>query len=96
MESTDAKFEKKWLLHALDRMEVGGEVQKISAGETVHTHVDQARIVVDDTDPSDARQTTFDLRSAYAALLVKTLFPGSFRYRVVGGREPAYTPDADL
>ena len=96
VESTNANFEKKVLLHALDRLEVGGDVQKIDAGESVHTGVDTAKIVVDDADRSDKRQTTFDLRKGYAALLVKTVFPEHFRYRVVGGRDAADTPDTDL
>ncbi len=96
VESTDAAFEKKWLLHALDRIEVAGQVQQIGAGESVHTGVNEARVVVDDSDPSDRDQKTFDLRKGYAALLVKTLFPAQFRYRTIGGRDPAETPHADL
>jgi hypothetical protein len=96
VESTDEKFEKKWLLHALDRLEVGGSVERIDAGESVHRGVDQARIVVDDSQPSDRDQTTFDLRRGYAALLVKTLSPAPFRYRRIGGREPADSPHGDL
>ena len=91
VESANPQFEKKWLLHALDRLEVGGTVEKIDAGESVHRNVDEAKIVVDDTDPSDKNQTTFDLRKGYAALLVKTLSPAPFHYRKVGGREPAET-----
>lgn len=83
VESTNANYEKKWLLHALDQIEIGG------GG-------DQAKIIVDDSDPSDNRQTTFDLRKGYAALLLKTLNPAGFRYRLIGGREPADTADADL
>ncbi|MEK7407961.1 MAG: hypothetical protein AAB225_23065 [Acidobacteriota bacterium] len=96
VESTDPRFEKKWLLHALDRIEVGGNVETIDAGESVHHSTDQAKIVADDTQPSDRDQTTFDLRKGYAALLLKTLFPSRFRYRKIGGREPAETPHADL
>lgn len=96
VESTHPEYEKKWLLHALDRIEVAGEAQNIRPGESVHTKTDQLKIVVDDTDPSDKRQTTFDLRKGYAALLMKTLAPAGFRYRILGGREPADTPDADL
>ena len=92
VESTNPEFEKKWLLHALDRIEVGGDARQIDPGETVHTNVDEARVVVDDTAPSDKFQTTFDLRRGYAALLVKTLFPARFRYRMIGGREPADSP----
>jgi hypothetical protein len=96
VESTNPAFEKKWLLHGLDRIEVAGKVDRIDAGEALHTGVDEARVVVDDTDPSDKFQRTFDLRKGYAALLVKTLFPAQFRYRLVGGRDPAETPHADL
>ena len=96
VESTNPQFEKKWLLHALDRLEVGGDVRKIDAGESVHTNVDEARVIVDDADRSDARQTSFDLRKGYAALLVKTLLPARFRYRVIGGRDAADTADVDL
>ncbi len=96
VESTNADYEKKWLLHALDRIEVGGEVKEVRPGESVHSGVDHLKIIVDDTDPSDKRQTTFDLRKGYAALLMKTLEPASFHYRIVGGREPSDTPDADL
>jgi hypothetical protein len=89
VESMDASFEKKVLLHAIDRIEVAGDVQRIDAGESLHTNVDQARIVVDDTKPSDKNQKTFDLRRGYAALDIRTLFPTGSRYRKVGGREPA-------
>jgi hypothetical protein len=86
VESTHPEFEKKWLLHALDRIDVSGAV----------SGADSAKIVVDDADRSDARQTTFDLRRGYAALLVRTLFPDRFRYQLIGGREPADTPHEDL
>jgi hypothetical protein len=96
VESTHAEFEKKWLLDALDRIEVGGEVNEIRPGESVHTGTDQLKIIVDDNDPSDKNQSTFDLRKGYAAVLMKTLTPASFRYRIVGGRKPADTPDIDI
>jgi hypothetical protein len=96
VESTDPKFEKEFLIHALDRIEVGGAVEKIDAGESVHRQVDEARVVVDDSHPSDKFQTTFDLRRGYAALLVKTLSPAPFHYRLIGGREPADTVHEDL
>ena len=56
----------------------------------------RAKVVVDDADPSDRDQTTFDLRRGYAALLVKTVFPAQFQYRKIGGREPAAAPHSDL
>ena len=62
----------------------------------MHRKVDEARIIVDDTERSDKDQVTFDLRNGYAALLMKTLFPARFRYRKIGGREPAETPHGDL
>ena len=96
VESTDAKFEKKWLLHALDRVEIPGNPKQISEGESLYRDVDTAKVVVDDTDPSDRDQATFDLRRGYAALLVKTVFPAQFRYRTVGGREPAAELHPDL
>ncbi len=96
VESTNPQFEKKWLLHAVDRIEVGGSVEKIGDGESAHRNVDQARIIVDDTDPSDQNQTTFDLRRGYAALLVKTLSPAPFHYRKIGGRTAAASVHADL
>ena len=95
VESTDPAFEKKWLLHSLDRIEIGGRATNIEPGESVHRDVDNAKIVVDDSDPSDRNQTTFDLRRGYAALLVKTLSPSPFHYRKVGGREPADTIHED-
>jgi hypothetical protein len=73
VEATNAAFEKKWLLHALERIEVLGTVRKGDSDEAVYWDVDTATIVGDDTDPSDGNQTTFDLRRGYAALLVKTL-----------------------
>jgi hypothetical protein len=96
VESTDAKFEKKWLIHALERVDVVGTVEKIDAGESVHRGVDEAKIVVDDSQPSDKDQTTYDLRRGYAALLIKTLSPAPFRYRKIGGREPADSVHGDL
>ncbi len=95
VESTNPAFEKRWLLHALDRVEVGGTVEMVDDGESVHRGVDTARIVVDDSDPSDKNQTTFDLRRGFAALLVKTLSPAPFHYRKIGGREPAGTVHDD-
>jgi hypothetical protein len=89
VESTNPHVEKKWLIHALDQLQVGGKVQTIYPGESIHTDVTEAKIVVDDTQPSDKDQITFDMRKGYAALLLKTLFPNQFRYRKVGGREPA-------
>jgi hypothetical protein len=71
-------------------------VKEVRPGESLHSGTDHLTIVVDDSDPSDKRQTTFDLRKGYAALLVKTLSPAEFRYRIVGGREAADAPDADL
>ena len=62
----------------------------------MHRKVDEARIIVDDTERSDKDQVTFDLRKGYAALLMKTLFPARFRYRKIGGREPAETPHGDM
>ena len=79
VESTDPKFEKKWLIHALDRIEVADQAS-------------EARIIVDDSDRSDKNQTTFDLRTGYAALLMKTLFPTGFHYTKIGGRDPSDTP----
>lgn len=96
VESTNPDFEKKWLLHALDRVEIEGQEQKVDTGESVFTKVSEALVVVDDSQPSDTNQKTFDLRKGYAALHVKTLFPAKFRYRKVGGREPADTPHGDL
>ena len=96
VEATNAAYEKKWLLHGLDRIEIGGEGIEVRPGETVYGKIDAAKIVVDDTDPSDKRQTTYDLRKGYAALLLKTMNPAGFRYRLIGGREPADTADADL
>jgi hypothetical protein len=96
VETTHAEFEKKWLLHALERIEVGGVAERIDPGEFVYRNVDTARIVVDDTDRSDRNQTTFDLRRGYASLLVKTLSSAPFHYRRVGGREPAEAIHEDL
>jgi hypothetical protein len=96
VESTSAAFEKKVLLHAIDRIDVGGKVEGIGEGESIHTNVDAARIVVDDAQPSDKHQKTFDLRSGYAALDVRTLFPAGFRYRRIGGRAPTDAVHADL
>jgi hypothetical protein len=77
VESANPAFQKKWLIHALDRLEVG---------------TDEAKIIVDDTEPSHKNQKTCDMRSGYAALLVKTLFPVQFRYIKIGGREPTDLP----
>ena len=96
VESTNAAFEKKWLLHGLDRIEIAGVAEKIRAGETVYAKATAAKVIVDDTDPSDKKQTSYDLRKGYAALLMKTLNPGALRYRLIGGREPAETADSDL
>ena len=96
VEAAKPEFEKKWLLHALDRIEIDGTSQPVSAGESIYANAGGARVVVDDGDPSDKFQTTFDLRRGFASLLVKTLFPTQFRYRLVGGREPADAVHPDL
>lgn len=96
VEAVKPDYEKKWLLHALDRIEIGGVVDSIDEGESVHRNVDLARIVVDDSDPSDTRQKTFDLRRGFAALWVKILSPAPFHFRKIGGREPAASPHKDL
>jgi hypothetical protein len=93
VESTNPDFPKKVLLHAIDRLEVGGKVEQIDEGESVHTGVNEARIVVDDTQPSDKNQKTFDLRNGYAELQVKTLFPRDVLYRRIGGRVPSDTAE---
>jgi hypothetical protein len=96
IESTDPGFEKKWLLHSLDQLQAGGSTLTVDAGETVHTGVNEAKIVVDDSDRSDKNQTTFDMRKGYAALLLRTLLPNPVAYRVVGGRDPADTAHPDV
>jgi hypothetical protein len=96
VESANSQFEKKWLLHALDRIEIGGTPQTVDAGETVYSGTAQAKVVVDDSQLSDANQTTFDMRQGYAALLLNTVFPNNFRYRLVGGRQPASTIHPDV
>jgi hypothetical protein len=90
VESTDPAFEKKWLIHALERIQINGGAQNtLSEGEIEHTGTDEATIIVDDTDPSDAKQTTFDMRKGYAALRLKTIFPVDFKYLRIGGRVPS-------
>ena len=92
VESTNPQFEKKWLVHAIDKLEIGGEIETVTPGETVHRKVDEARITVDDADRTDERQQTLDLRRGYAGLLLKTVFPTDFRYRKIGGRQPSAEP----
>ncbi len=87
VDSTNPEFEKSWLIHAVDHIEVGGTVKKIDDGESIHTETDRARIVVDDKSPSNLGEVTADLRTGYAALQLKTLFPNNFRYDLIGGRE---------
>ncbi len=96
VEAVKPEFLKKWLLHALDRIEIDGKEQTVSPGESVYANAVEARVVVDDNDRSDNFQTTFDLRRGFASLLVKTIFPEQFQYRLVGGREPADTVHPDL
>ncbi len=74
--STHAEFEKSWLLHSVDQLEAAG---------------DQFKVTVDGKKPANLNQVTADLRSGYAALLGKTVFPLKFRYVLIGGREPAAT-----
>ncbi len=92
VESTDPAFEKKWLIHALERIQVEGEATSLSPGEIEHKRTDEATIIVDDTDPSDAKQITYDMRRGYAALKLKTIFPTEFRYVRVGGRTASDEP----
>ena len=91
VDSTNPDFEKSWLLHAVDHIEVGGTVKKVDDGESIHTETDIARIVVDDKNPGNLGQVTSDLRTGYAALQLKTLFPNNFRYDLIGGREASAT-----
>jgi hypothetical protein len=91
VESTNPDFEKSWLIHAVDHIDVGGTVKKVDEGESIHTDTDHARIVVDDKKPGNQGQVTFDLRTGYAALQLKTLFPTNFRYDLIGGRDAAPT-----
>lgn len=91
VESTNAAFEKKWLLHSLGRIDVNGTGQDAGDGETVYTGANEARIVVDDTTLSDKNQTTVDTRKGYATLLLRTVFPTDAFYRKVGGRDPSDT-----
>ncbi len=92
VESTDPSFKKKVLLHALDRIDVGGNIQPVSPGEEIHTNVNDARIVVDNNDIGQEGQTTWDGRAGYGSLLVHTVFPKAFQYRLVGGRTASATP----
>jgi hypothetical protein len=91
VESTNPDFEKSWLIHAVDHIDVGGTVKKVDPGESIHTGTDTARIVVDDKGPSSLGEITSDLRAGYAALQIKTLFPSNFRYDLIGGREASAT-----
>jgi hypothetical protein len=58
--------------------------------------VNEAKIVVDDSQPSDKNQTTSDLRKGYASLLLRTVLPAQVSYRKIGGREPADMEHADV
>jgi hypothetical protein len=91
VESANPDFQKSWLIHSVDELEVGGTVKEIDPGESIHTGTDRARIVVDDKKPSNKDEVTADLRTGYAALQIKTLFPADFQYRVIGGREASKT-----
>lgn len=74
--STNPDFEKSWLLHSVDQLEVG---------------TDQFKVIVDGKHPANLNEVSADLRNGYAALLGKTLFPLKFRYVLIGGREPGAT-----
>lgn len=87
VESVNPSFEKKWLIHSLDELQVPGTAQKLSPGEFVYTSTDTAKIVVDDREQSDKGQVTYDLRTGFSSLEIKTLFPNQFQYRKVGGRD---------
>lgn len=89
--STDERFRKSWLLHAADHFDVGGTVKEIAAGESIHSGVRTAAAVMDDREPGNRGQTTFDLREGYAQLTVETLLPRDFSYRLTGGREASAT-----
>jgi hypothetical protein len=88
VDSTNPNFQKSWLLHAVDHIDVSGAVEKLDDGEMIYTGTDRARIVVDDKTPSNAGEVTADLRTGYAALQLRTLFPEKFRYDLIGGRLP--------
>jgi hypothetical protein len=92
VESTSPDFEKSWLIHAVDHIDVAGAVKQLDPGESIHTGTDKARIVVDDRSPSNRGEVTADLRTGYAALQLQTLYPAHFRYDLIGGREAAPTP----
>jgi hypothetical protein len=91
VDTTDPGFEKSWLIHSVDRIEVGGTARQVDPGESIITGTDTARIVVDDKNPSNTGQISADGRTGYAALQLKTLFPEKFRYDLIGGRQAAKT-----
>lgn len=51
---------------------------------------------MDDSEPSNPGQITYDLRSGNSTLLFETVFPDQFSYRVVGGRTPVDGSYADF
>ena len=56
-----------------------GTHQHLDRGEFIHANATDACVVVDDSDPSDKNQTTFDMRPGQAALLTSERF-----FRVLG------------
>ena len=90
--STDEHFKKSWLVHGVDRIEVAGVEHRVADGESTHTGVRKARLIVDDTHPSNQGQQSADMRTGYAELNLETLLPAQFTYRLTGGREPSAAP----
>jgi hypothetical protein len=91
VESTNPFFEKTWLIHATEQLHVRGTERMLSPGEYQYLDADEAKIVVDNSQPSDKNQTSTDARKGFAQLLVKTVFPVQHKLRKVGGRDLAAT-----
>ncbi len=100
IEATNSTFRKKTLLHALQMIEIDTDVNTVIENERKgidrYRNVKSGKIIMDDTDPSNPNQITYDLRWGNSTLLFETAFPSKFSYRLVGGRNPVEGSYADF
>src|SRR5205814_2007099 len=57
----------------------------------LYSGANQAKIIVDSSQPANSGALAPEWRGGYGALLVQTAFPRNAQYRVFGGRNPSLT-----
>ncbi len=98
--ATNSTFRKKTLLHALQTIQLDTDANTVTENERKgidrYRNVKSGKIIMDDSEPSNPDQITYDLRWGNSTLLFETVFPSKFSYRLVGGRTPSEGSYADF